>query len=69
MTNEKANLVKHPVRMKWGKVIKMPNENDNGNFKVMIKIMKGTKEQQIGANFGDMLQVILLIKLIYKCIY
>ena len=50
MTNEKANLVKHPVRMKWGKVIKMPNENDNGNFKVMIKIMKGTKEQQIGAN-------------------
>ena len=46
--------------MKWGELIKMAKEKDNGSFKVGINKLQGTKEQKVKANIGDMLQVRLL---------
>ena len=43
--------------MKWGELVKMAKEKDNGSFKVTINKLQCTKEQKVKANIGDMLQV------------
>ena len=41
----------HPVRMKWGELVKMAKEKDNGSFKMAINKLQGTKEPVLKLKF------------------